>query len=96
MLLMCMIFGQLANPIKVLASEIIPSYDLNIELDLDENVCFTGYRENYHTVVDNIIDNAKRYAKSTIKIILKKPLLGLLIYIIYLKYLCNNPLNAAP
>ena len=46
--------------------------DLNIELDLDEDVEFIGYKENYHTVVDNIIDNAKRYAKSTIKIILKK------------------------
>ncbi len=33
MLLLCMIFGQLANPIEVLAAEIIPSYNLNMKLD---------------------------------------------------------------
>lgn len=46
--------------------------DLNIELQLDDDVYFKGYRENWYTVVSNIMDNAKRYAKSTIKIILKK------------------------
>ena len=45
---------------------------LHIELDLDEDVYFLGYKENYYTVVDNIIDNATRYAKENIKIILKK------------------------
>ena len=30
-----------------------------------------GYRENWHTVIDNIVDNAKRYAKTKIKIVLK-------------------------
>lgn len=46
--------------------------DLNFELDLDENISFKGYRENWYTVIDNIIDNAKRYAKTTIKIVLKE------------------------
>lgn len=46
--------------------------NLNFELDLDENVCFQGYLENWTTVVDNIIDNAKRYAKSVIKIVLRE------------------------
>ena len=46
--------------------------DLNFELDLDEDVCFQGYLENWNTVVDNIIDNAKRYAKSVIKIVLRE------------------------
>ncbi|MDE6946553.1 MAG: HAMP domain-containing histidine kinase [Anaeroplasmataceae bacterium] len=46
--------------------------NLEIELDLKEDVFFKGYRENYFTVVDNIFDNAKRYAKSKIKIVLRK------------------------
>ncbi len=44
--------------------------DVNILLDLDD-VYFLGYSENYYTVIDNIIDNAKRYAKTLIKITLK-------------------------
>lgn len=43
---------------------------INFELDLDESK-FKGYDENYYTVIDNIIDNARRYAKSIIKIVLK-------------------------
>lgn len=46
--------------------------NINIELDLTDDIYFKGYYENYCTVVDNIIDNARRYAKSQIKIILKK------------------------
>ena len=45
---------------------------MKITLDLDEEVTFLGYKENYYTVVDNIVDNAKRYAKEEIKIVLKK------------------------
>ena len=56
--------------------EVVQGYkfqtEFKIDLDIDEDVTFLGYRENYYTVVDNIIDNAKRYAKSQIKIILKK------------------------
>lgn len=32
-LLLCMLFSQLANPIRVLADQIVPSYNLEIELD---------------------------------------------------------------
>jgi len=46
--------------------------DVDFELSLDDNVYFLGYFENFYTVVDNIIDNATRYAKSKIKIVLKK------------------------
>ena len=46
--------------------------DLKFDLDLEENVIFKGYLENWNTVVDNIIDNAKRYAKTTIKIVLRE------------------------
>ena len=61
---------------KEVIEEVVMGYkfqtELEIELDLTEDIFFKGYRENYFTVVDNIIDNAKRYAKSKIKIILKK------------------------
>ncbi|MDE6656938.1 MAG: HAMP domain-containing histidine kinase [Anaeroplasmataceae bacterium] len=61
---------------KEVIEEVVKGYkfqtELNIELDLTENIFFKGYRENYYTVIDNIVDNAKRYAKSKIKIVLKK------------------------
>lgn len=41
-----------------------------LEDELDDSI-FYGYEENYYTVVDNIMENAKRYAKSLIKITLK-------------------------
>ena len=43
--------------------------NIKMELDLDESVVFMGYRENMFTIIDNILDNAKRYAKSKIKIV---------------------------
>lgn len=59
-----------------IVKEVVTGYkfqtNLEIELDLMENIFFKGYRENYFTVVDNIVDNAKRYAKGKIKIILRK------------------------
>ncbi len=61
---------------KNVVLDVIDNYrfqiNVNIELDLTEDIYFKGYYENYCTVVDNIIDNARRYAKSKIKIILKK------------------------
>ena len=61
---------------KEVVEEVVMGYkfqtELSIELDLTEDIFFNGYRENYFTVVDNIIDNARRYAKSKIKIVLKK------------------------
>ncbi len=44
--------------------------DVRFELDLD-NVIFKGYSDNYVVVIENIVDNALRYAKSLIKITLK-------------------------
>lgn len=61
---------------KEVVEEVVMGYkfqtELSIELDLTEDIFFKGYRENYFTIVDNIIDNARRYAKTKIKIILKK------------------------
>lgn len=59
-----------------LISEVVTNYkyltDINIELDLLNDVCFKGYKENFYTVIDNILDNAKRYAKTKIKIVLRE------------------------
>jgi len=57
-------------------NDIITNYKHQLEniefvTDIDDNVIFKGFSENWYTVVDNIIDNAKRYAKSQIKIVLK-------------------------
>lgn len=46
--------------------------NLKFTLDIIDNVIFEGYPENWSTVVENIIDNAKRYAKSEIRIILRE------------------------
>ncbi len=58
-------------------SDILVNYkyqlsELNVEVTKEDDVFFKGYKENWYTVVENIIDNAKRYAKSEIKILLKK------------------------
>ncbi len=45
---------------------------LDINLDLSDDVIFKGHRENWSTVVSNIIDNATRYAKTKIDIILRE------------------------
>lgn len=45
--------------------------NIEFEFDLEKDVMFKGYSENLYTVVDNIIDNATRYAKTKIKITLK-------------------------
>ena len=44
---------------------------VKFELDLEPNVYFKGYADNYRIVIENIIDNATRYAKTLIKITLK-------------------------
>lgn len=48
-------------------------YDTNVKFlyDVDENIIFKGFKENWSIVIENIVDNARRYAKSKIKIILK-------------------------
>ena len=40
--------------------------NLKIEI-LDDNIIFKGYRENLYTVIDNIVDNAKRFAKTDVR-----------------------------
>lgn len=61
---------------KEVIEEVIRGYkfqtNLEIDLDLNEEIYFKGYRENYYTIVDNIVDNSKRYAKTKIKIVLRK------------------------
>ncbi len=48
-------------------------YNTNIEFVLNLSPCvFSGYRENFITVIENIVDNALRYAKKVIKIETKK------------------------
>ncbi len=61
---------------KEVVTEVIQTYrillskfKLNIKLD---DVIFKGFKENYITVVSNIIDNATRYAKTKISISLKE------------------------
>ncbi len=62
--------------IKEVINDIVENYKYqldNIEfvLDVDDNIYFRGIKENWYIIIDNIIDNAKRYAKTQIKIILK-------------------------
>lgn len=60
--------------LKEIVTEVVQNYkyQTEIQFDLDlHDVYFNGYRENFYTVVDNIVDNAKRYAETLIKIILK-------------------------
>lgn len=58
-----------------LVNRVISNYKfqtkLDFNLDLEDNVIFMGYQENWSTVIGNIIDNAKRYAKTEIKITLR-------------------------
>ena len=65
--------------INEIMSEIVTQYklqtDINIEMEYDNETFYKGYRENWYTVISNIVDNAKRYAKSTIKLSLKKGVL---------------------
>ena len=57
-------------------NEVVVTYKhqttLEINVDSTEEVVFKGYRENWTTVVSNIIDNATRYAKTKIDIILRE------------------------
>ena len=48
--------------------------EINVDLDL-EPVIFKGYSDNYVVVIENILENAFRYAKSVIKITLREDLI---------------------
>ena len=58
----------------ILSLEAIRS-DINIETDINNKVYFHGEEEAWRTVVENLIDNALRYAKSLVKIHLTKNML---------------------
>ncbi len=62
--------------IKALVLDVVSAYkyqtNIKFELDLADDVYFKGYRENLYTVIANILDNGLRYAKSLIKIVLRK------------------------
>lgn len=64
---------------KEIVRDVVNSYRYqtpNIEFDLDlDDTKFKGYQENFYTIVDNLVDNAKRYAKHVIKITLKNGVL---------------------
>ena len=59
---------------SILSLEAIRS-DINIETNIDENVYFHGEEEPWRTVVENLLDNSIRYAKSLVRITLSKNLL---------------------
>ena len=65
---------------KDIINNVVSNYkhqqSIKIELDLDESK-FMGYEENYYTVIENILDNANRYAKNIIKINLKNGVLSI-------------------
>lgn len=67
-------------PISEIINSVVNTYRYQIEniefiLDLDDSK-FKGYNENYYTIIDNIIDNAKRYAKTKIEITLRNGVLS--------------------
>lgn len=62
---------------KEIILNVIETYkhkNINITFDLDDTK-FIGYKENYYTVIDNIIDNASRYKIDIIKITLNNGIL---------------------
>ena len=46
--------------------------DIDFILDLEDNIEFNGYQENWDIVISNILENALRYAEKEIKIILRE------------------------
>lgn len=68
--------GEFENVnLKEVCQEIINNRKIGSEIKFESNLedCyFLGYRENFNTVIDNIVDNALRYAKTKIVITTKK------------------------
>lgn len=57
------------NMYDLINSTIINYKNSNIRFELElENVTFKGFYENYKTVLENLIENALRYAKTVIRI----------------------------
>lgn len=58
----------------ILSCEVLRN-DISIETEIDDDAYFHGEEEPWRVVVENLLDNAIRYAKTTITIKLKKDLL---------------------
>lgn len=61
--------------LKIICQEIINHYKIQTNIIFEGNLedCFfKGYAENFNTVIENIVDNALRYAKTKIVITTKK------------------------
>ncbi len=60
--------------LKPIINDVIINYkhQTNIKFILElEDIYFVGYKDNYYSIINNIIENGIRYAKTYIKIILK-------------------------
>ncbi len=66
---------KMKNIIEPIVNNLKYLSNLTFELSLDDSI-FMGYEENYYTVVENILSNAMRYAKSKIVITLKNGVLS--------------------
>ncbi|MDO4198149.1 MAG: HAMP domain-containing sensor histidine kinase [Erysipelotrichaceae bacterium] len=60
---------------KVILNVQVLRNDISIETDLNEKVMFHGDEEPWRVVVENLLDNALRYAETTVRITLKDNLL---------------------
>ena len=58
----------------ILACQVLRT-DITIKTDVDENVYFHGEEEPWRVVIENLLDNSLRYAKSVVRITLKDNLL---------------------
>lgn len=58
----------------IMGCQVIRS-DINFETELNKNVFFHGEEEPWLVVVENLLDNALRYAKTTIKVVLANNML---------------------
>lgn len=61
---------KMKNIINCIVDNLKYLSNLTFELSLDDTI-FMGYEENYVTVIENVLSNAMRYAKSKIVITLK-------------------------
>lgn len=60
---------------KIILSTEAIRHEIKIETDIDETVMFHGEEEPWRTAIENLIENALRYAKTTVRISLSDRLL---------------------
>jgi two-component system sensor histidine kinase CssS len=63
---------------KVLLSMKVIRPEIIFETDVDKSVCFHGDEEPWRIVVENLLENALRYAKTKIRIVLQPGLLKIM------------------